>query len=251
MSARREGNWFCPECGEANWSYSLQCRKVGCYQFQHCSAQDEEIESEELEGRRECEEIQYTDVFSHKPAKHIDNKAEVDTTEEVIDVFNSKTKEAGNMNQEEVIEDNDSELKEKMEVEAENRNAEEVIEDQDSEKKEKILVEFGTRNQEEVTEDRDNKMEENKEVVVGIIMEEVIEKIAVESETKIEEEVIENEESVSPKAGGDSGRNINNNIQNPRSPRHIVKNIYLFDTDDEDEDLGLYSPGGPRSDEEG
>ena len=155
------------------------------------------------------------------------------------------------MNQEEVIEDNDSELKEKMEVEAENRNAEEVIEDQDSEKKEKILVEFGTRNQEEVTEDRDNKMEENKEVVVGIIMEEVIEKIAVESETKIEEEVIENEESVSPKAGGDSGRNINNNIQNPRSPRHIVKNIYLFDTDDEDEDLGLYSPGGPRSDEEG
>ena len=94
-------------------------------------------------------------------------------------------------------------------------------------------------------------MEENKEVVVGIIMEEVIEKIAVESETKNEEEVIENEESVSPKAGGDGGRNINNNIQNPRSPRHIVKNIYLFDTDDEDEDLGLYSPGGPRSDEEG
>ena len=137
------------------------------------------------------------------------------------------------MNQEEVIEDNDSELQEKME---------EVIEDQDIEKKEKILVD---------PEDRDNKMEENKEVVVGIIMEEVIEKIAVESETKIEEEVIENEESVSPKAGGDSGRNINNNIQNPRSPRHIVKNIYLFDTDDEDEDLGLYSPGGPRSDEEG
>ena len=141
------------------------------------------------------------------------------------------------MNQEEVIDDNGSELKEKMEVEAENRNAEEVIEDQDSEKKEKILVEFGTRNQEEVTEDRDNKTEENKEVEEGIIMN--------------KEEVIEIEESVSPKAGGDSGRNINNNIQNPRSPRHIVKNIYLFDTDDEDEDLGLYSPGGPRSDEEG
>ena len=198
MSVCREGNWFCRDCGEANWSYSLQCREVGCYQFQHCSAQDEEIESEELEGRRECEEIQYTDVSFHKPVKDIDNK----------------TKEAGNMKQEEVIE-------------------------------------FGTRNQQEVTEDRDNKMEENKEVVVGIIMEEVIEKIAVESETKIEEEVIENEESVSPKAGGDSGRNINNNIQNPRSPRQIVKNIYLFDTDDEDEDLGLYSPGGPRSDEEG
>ena len=92
-SARREGNWFCRDCGEANWSYSLQCRKFGCYQFQHCSAQDEEIESEELEGRRECEEIQYTDVSFHKTAEHIDNKAKVDTTEEVIDVVNSKTKE--------------------------------------------------------------------------------------------------------------------------------------------------------------
>ena len=99
------------------------------------------------------------------------------------------------------------------------------------------VIEFGTRNQQEVTEDRDNKTEENKEVEVGIIMN--------------KEEVIEIEESVSSKAGGDSGRNINNNIQNPRPPTQIVKNIYLFDTDDEDEDLGLYSPGGPRSDEEG
>ena len=100
--------------------------------------------------------------------------------------------------------------------------------------KQEEVIEFGTRNQQEVTEDRDNKTEENKEVEVGIIMN--------------KEEVIEIEESVSSKAGGDSGRNINNNIQNPRPPRQIVKNIYLFDTDDEDE--GLYSPGGPRSDEE-